>query len=58
MSQAQPTVLFKPQVPTPVPNKYKIQPIPHAAITAAIPKAIHHERLAFPTTDAITSSVI
>ena len=44
ISQAQPTVLFSPQVPIPVPIVYAIQPKPHRKATIAIEKAIHQSR--------------
>ena len=44
ISQAQPTVLFKPQVPIPVPIVYAIHPKPHKKTTIEIEKAIHQSR--------------
>jgi len=55
MSQAQPTVLLRPQVPIPVDMVYIIHPTPHKNAESAIPKTIHHWVFALPSTGAATS---
>ena len=56
ISQAQPTVLFRPQVPIPVEIVYIIQPIPQRKATSAIENTIHQDIFAIHSTGAATTT--
>src|SRR5690554_2051960 len=58
ISQAHPIVLFNPQVPIPVPNKYKIPPTPYRPIISAKVNKIYHPFGAFPSIGLHTSFVM
>ena len=58
ISHAQPTVLFRPQDPTPVPKRYTIHPIPQRAITMEIINKIYQVLGGLASIGRIISSVM
>ena len=58
MSHAQSTVLFKPQVPMPVPRRYRMQPTPYTAMRLEMVIMIFQPKGAGPMMGPTTSSVM
>ena len=58
MSHDQPTVLFNPQTPIPVPNRYRMLPTPYTAMRAAMVIMIFQPMGAGPSMGPTTSSVM
>src|SRR5690625_3704184 len=57
ISQAQPMVLFRPQVPIPVDIRYTIHPSPQMKAIRAMVNMAHQDLFAFPNIGAAMSSV-